>query len=223
MNHQKEKYITYRKEAIKTQNKLQCYLALKREYILANYLSTIQSPSVRKVFTVYRLSEYSLVIETGRHRQSWLPEKDRLCSQCDRGQVETELHFLTSCPKYQISRQKYFTQTCPEFESKTDTEKLPYLLGEIPKCLISATKFICCCNELRTTSGHWDTQQIHSNETKQHNPTTHTQTTHKHSNVTHQHPPTHIHVYTVNVKICILYITCYKVVSHDIISMYHNY
>lgn len=157
INHQKEKYITYWKETTKTQSKLQCYLALKREYTLANYLSTIQSASVRKVLAMYRLSGHSLAIETGRHRQNWLPEEDRLCSQCDRGQVETELHFLTSCPKYQTLRNKYFThitQTCPEFEFKTDTEKLPYLLGEIPKCLTTAAKFICCCNELRTTSGH---------------------------------------------------------------------
>ena len=66
----KEIYITYWKETTKTQNKLKCYLTLKRNFILANYLSTVKDPKLRKALTMYRLSEHSLAIEKGRHRQS---------------------------------------------------------------------------------------------------------------------------------------------------------
>ncbi len=159
INKQKEKYIEYWKETTKTQSKLQSYLTLKREYTLANYLSTIKCPKLRKMLTTYRLSEHSLAIEKGRHRQSWLPQEERLCSQCDRGQVETEVHFLTSCPKYNTLRQKYFaniSQIYPEFESLSDTQKLPYLLGEMPKCEIIAAKYVSSCHEVRTTSGNSD-------------------------------------------------------------------
>jgi len=39
-------------------------LTLKREYTMANYLSTIKCPKLRKMLTTYRLSEHSLAIET---------------------------------------------------------------------------------------------------------------------------------------------------------------
>ncbi len=159
INKQKEKYIEYWKETTKTQSKSQCYLTLKREFTLANYLRTIKCPKLRKIMTIYRLSEHSLAIEKGRHRQSWLPQEDRLCSQCDTGQVETEVHFLTSCPKYEPLREKHFAniaQIYPEFESLSDTQKLPYLLGEMPKCQIIAAKYVSTCHEVRTTSGTSD-------------------------------------------------------------------
>jgi len=76
---QKEKYIEYWKETTKTQSKLQCYLTLKREFTLANYPSTIQCPKLRKMFTTHRMSEHSLATEKGWHRQSWLPQQERLC------------------------------------------------------------------------------------------------------------------------------------------------
>jgi hypothetical protein len=43
-----------------------------REYTVAEYLSTVTDPNVRKALTMYRLSEYSLAIEKLRRRQTWL-------------------------------------------------------------------------------------------------------------------------------------------------------
>ena len=53
-------------------------------------------PKLRKSLTRYRLSEHSLAIEKGRHRQTWLSREDRLCFHCTHNQVEIELLFLTS-------------------------------------------------------------------------------------------------------------------------------
>ena len=39
---------------------------------------------------MYRLREHSLAIEIGLHRQTWLPKEERLCSQCQQREVETE-------------------------------------------------------------------------------------------------------------------------------------
>ena len=48
------------------QSKLECYLALNREYTVAEYLTTVTDPGLRKSLTMYRLSEQSLAIEKGR-------------------------------------------------------------------------------------------------------------------------------------------------------------
>ena len=86
---------------------------------------------------MYRLSEHTLAIEKGRRRQTWLSRDDRLCAHCPKNEVETELHFLPSCQMYDHIRDTYFpqiTQIHKEFENKSNTDKLPYLLGKIPQC-----------------------------------------------------------------------------------------
>src|SRR4029434_666424 len=91
----------------------------------------------RTTLTKYRLSEHSLAIEVGRHRQTWLPKENRLCPHCEQGPVETELHFLTQCTKYQSLRDQYFAKIikmCPEFLYLSDLERLPTLLGEREYC-----------------------------------------------------------------------------------------
>ncbi len=87
---------------------MQCYLSLKREYSMAEYLFTVSDKKLRSTLTRYRLSGHKLMIETGRHRQTWLPPEQRLCSHCDLNQMETELHFLTECSKYTDIRTVYY-------------------------------------------------------------------------------------------------------------------
>ena len=91
----KQNYITHWDAQTKTQSKFECYRALKREYTVADYLTTVKQLKTLKILTKYRLSEHNLAIETGRHRQTWLPREGRLCSLCDTQGVEIELHFLT--------------------------------------------------------------------------------------------------------------------------------
>ena len=48
---QKENHLTQWKELTKKQSKLECYLALNREYTLAEYLTTVTDPSFDYVQT----------------------------------------------------------------------------------------------------------------------------------------------------------------------------
>jgi hypothetical protein len=94
-------------------------LVLNREYTVAEYLTTVTDPNVRKALTMYRLSEQSLAIEKGHRRQTWLSREDRLCTHCPQNEMETELHFLTSYQMYDHIRDTYFpqiTQIHKEFE-----------------------------------------------------------------------------------------------------------
>ena len=125
-------------------------MAVNREYTVAEYLTTVTDSKLRKSLTLYRLSEHSLAIEKGRRRQTWLSREDRLCARCPENEVETELHFLTSCQMYDHIRDTYFPQitlTHKEFENKSNFDKLPYLLAEIPQCAITAAIFVTCCHK----------------------------------------------------------------------------
>ena len=151
-NTEKENYITYWKEATKTQSKLQCYLTLKREYSTATYLNTVKDTKLRKTLTMYRLSEHHLAIERGRHRQTWLPREERLCSQCSLGAVETEVHFLTECHKYETIRKGSFDRfnlVIPGFQTLTGEAKLPYILGEDRDLANLAAGYVAACHNLR--------------------------------------------------------------------------
>ena len=72
----------------------------QRDYTVAEYLSTVTDPKLRKSLTMYRFSEYSLAIERGRNWQTWLSREDKLCAHCPHNEVENELHFLISCQMY---------------------------------------------------------------------------------------------------------------------------
>uniref|UniRef100_A0A674BFJ3 Uncharacterized protein n=1 Tax=Salmo trutta TaxID=8032 RepID=A0A674BFJ3_SALTR len=112
---------------------------------------------------IEELSEHSLAIEKGCHRQTWHSREDSLCEHCPQNEVETELHFLTSCQMYDHIRDTYFpqiTQILKEFENKPNFNELPYLLGEIPQCTITAARFVTCCHKKRATSEEQTPLQI---------------------------------------------------------------
>ena len=129
----KNSYLEHWNIETKLQHKLECYRALKREYKLADYLSTVGDSKQRQILTKYRLSDHSLAIEKGRHKK-WLPKEQRICGHCTTGEVETEMHFLLYCEKCENIRQNYFNKfklnipIC--FENWSNDGKLPIVLGE---------------------------------------------------------------------------------------------
>ncbi len=148
----KQSYITHWQTQTQQQSKMQCYLSLKREYSMAEYLFTVSDKKLRSTLIRYRLSGHKLMIETGRHRQTWLPPEQRLCSHCDLNQMETELHFLTECSKYTDIRTVYYDkiqQIHPTFTTLPDQEKLAYLLGEHKTCCVLAAQYVSLCHHRR--------------------------------------------------------------------------
>ncbi len=151
----KQSYITHWQTQTQQQSKMQCYLSLKREYSMAEYLYTVSDKKLRSTLTRYRLSRHKLMIETGRHRQTWLPPEQRLCSHCDLNQMETELHFLTECSKYTDIRTVFYNkiqQIHPTFKTLPDQEKLAYLLGEHKTCCVFAAQYVSLSPQKRRHS-----------------------------------------------------------------------
>ena len=54
-----------------------------------------------------RLSAHQLRIETGRYLQNRTDRAQRLCTLCDKSEVEDEYHFVIICPSYINLRQMY--------------------------------------------------------------------------------------------------------------------
>ena len=77
---------------------------------MEKYLN-IENFDIRKAIAKIRCCSHSLEIEKGRHNN--IARVDRICKLCDKGEVETELHFLLSCNKYDSLRSKYDIDDCP--------------------------------------------------------------------------------------------------------------
>ena len=151
IKHQKQTYLTHWNTKAHTQSKMQCYLALNRQYTVAPYLTTVTDVRHRVLLTKYRLSTHSLAIETGRHRKTWLPKEERLCQQCEEAAVETEQPCLLHCPKFKNVRESYFSkfgQKHPHFIN-SHVDQLQILMGERKESSVLAGQFISACHKLR--------------------------------------------------------------------------
>ena len=72
---EKEKDRDYWTELTKSQNKIETYVTLNREYTVATYLTTVSDRKLRKTLSKHRLSEHNVAVEEGRHRQTCCPER----------------------------------------------------------------------------------------------------------------------------------------------------
>ena len=134
---------TIRKEG----SKLRTYAIFKNVIGLEKYLLEIKNPKVRTVITKLRLSNHSLMIETGRHKK--LEKELRVCPLCHKG-IEDEVHFLFYCPVYNALRDELFS-SCnlmnTNFQFYSSNEKLEFLMMYLDK---NMGNFIYKCYELRT-------------------------------------------------------------------------
>lgn len=87
-------------------SKLHAFSILKQNNLFEKYLISVQNVSDRIALTRFRLSNHTLMIEKGRHRDTKIPKLfDRTCPFCP-GHVEDEFHFLIKCQTFRTLRQK---------------------------------------------------------------------------------------------------------------------
>ena len=77
-----------------SEGKLRTYTTFKVHFGFENYLSVIGNFEHRRCLTKLRISAHRLHIETGRYHG--IPPHQRLCEQCDSGEVEDEIHFAAA-------------------------------------------------------------------------------------------------------------------------------
>ena len=116
----------------KTGGRYSLFSKLKKDFIFEEYLHIIKNPVHRQAYTQLRLSAHKLNIEVGRHHN--VPRENRLCSSCNMGVIEDELHFVLHCTRYSSLRKSLFDSIVldfPYFSQLTSFDQLIWLLTEV--------------------------------------------------------------------------------------------
>ena len=89
------------------ENSAKCFLYkhLITTHDLQYYLRKSLPNSIIRTLSKFRLSAHSLNIETGRYNN--IQRQNRICTKCNRMEVEDEFHFVFVCPLYNNLRTKF--------------------------------------------------------------------------------------------------------------------
>ena len=122
-------------------------------FLWKKYLYKIKNIRHKIVPTRLRLSNHSLLIETGRHLRPKLERHERKCFIC-RDEIENELHFVIKCPLYSSERKtlyKSLTQNSKHFESlTTDEQKFIYVMtNEDDEVMENLARFVFNSMQIR--------------------------------------------------------------------------
>ena len=90
-------------EDIKTHSKLTSYCQYKLVFACEQYLQEIKSVKLRHCIAKLRLASHNLNVEVGRHKN--IPKPQRVCTLCQKNEIEDEHHFLFRCPRFSAMRE----------------------------------------------------------------------------------------------------------------------
>ena len=133
-------------QSLQSSPKLRTYRLFKDTLEVENYVTLNVSKHERSTMAQFRCGILPLRIETGRYVNE--PVDERICTMCDSGQIESEIHFLLDCQLYNELRREIYGNLLSEnmFSTKTQHEKLKYLLND---CTRKTAKFLVKAFALR--------------------------------------------------------------------------
>ena len=114
--------------------KLRLYNMFKSGLVQEPYITMNVPKHKRSLFAQLRAGILPLHIETGRFVDTKL--NDRICRICGNGEIEDEIHFITSCSAYSDLRDILFTKAAndnPEFISYDVLDSFVYLMNDLQK------------------------------------------------------------------------------------------
>ena len=79
-----------------------------------------------------------LQVEIGRYRN--LPLEQRICTLCDKNEVEDEFHLLCHCPIYEDILKVLYNETItlyPDFTEMDDLQQFVFLVSNVQKQVIN--------------------------------------------------------------------------------------
>ena len=91
---------------VNSSSPLHLYKNFKFTCTYETYLNVLPA-KYRIALSRLRLSSHKLRIETGRYSQNRTERRNRLCTFCDKGEIEDEYHFILICEAYQQLRRLY--------------------------------------------------------------------------------------------------------------------
>ena len=118
-------------------NKFKCNISLERRLLLKFNLKH------KIALTRFRMSNHTLLIETGRH--SKIDKTERKCHFC-KDKIDDEQYFLIDCPLYSRLRsnlESICIENCKKFQDLNDEQKFIFIMSNECEIVIkSLAKFI---------------------------------------------------------------------------------
>ena len=106
------------------------YCKIKYNVSLENYHYEVKNIIHKIALSRLRLSNHSLLIETGRHLRPKLERHERKCFVC-KDDIEDECHFVTKCPLYSSERNVLYNSlkgNSKFFESLNEEQKFVFIM-----------------------------------------------------------------------------------------------
>ena len=145
----REKDMFYQKSFFEIQNnypKLMTYGKIKKDIGIEPYLINIKNIENRIMMSKFRLSNHTLMIEKGRHKN--ILRENRYCPFC-KNCVEDEIHFLIKCPTYANYRKKLLDSVLNNNDSDLSGEELFCFLMEDDKAVTRTANFLTLAISMR--------------------------------------------------------------------------
>ena len=95
---------------------------------MEDYLLLLLNLKHMSTIARFRMSSYTLAIETGRHAKPKIPKEERKCRKCNLDYVEDEEHFLLKCPLYSEERLSLFNSVVLNVSAISQGDVFVYLL-----------------------------------------------------------------------------------------------
>lgn len=131
--------------------KLRTYAIFKQTFCRETYFNVLKDKNVRICFTNLRISSHKLQIELGRYKN--ISVDKRLCTLCNNGDVEDEIHFVTVCNKYDSLRNIFYNAINDKnlyFANMQHKDKFSWLMcNEDVTILKLFAEFVYDCYKLR--------------------------------------------------------------------------
>ena len=89
-------------------NKMRTYRLYKDSLNAESYVCRVKYRDQRRIMSKIRSGSLPLHIETGRYTRPYTPLEDRLCTYCESGSIEDEMHFLLHCSFYDDLRYELY-------------------------------------------------------------------------------------------------------------------
>jgi hypothetical protein len=129
---QKIEELNWRNSMLK-KPKLRTYVTFKTKLRLEPYLVTQTAKRGRFWLTRIRTGTSPLRIETGRWKRPVEKLEERICLQCESGDIEDEKHFILHCQKFKDLREEMFGKISTTLNNLGVEQQWKTLMSEIEK------------------------------------------------------------------------------------------
>ena len=144
IKHIKDHYVSFWKKQILKSTKLSFYSNFKKEHKLEEYLTNVQIPCQRKIFTKFRISNHKLGIECGHYQN--IPRNERLCNNCNIAATEDEYHFTFECKCYKAERNNSKQHIKMNVTTESKQNLLSHVMSSSDPILVNLfSKFLSDC------------------------------------------------------------------------------